>query len=275
MASFTVCVLCYGPHTSLAVRCLESLRAAIQQGAGWVQDIRIGLNDVAPETRAYVQEWACGLSAYGCNVYVFDPGRNVYKYPLMRRMFHDRSQTPELGDMVMWFDDDSYLEPVSAAWWKQLAILCDTHAMVGQRWRMPVQRNQLAWCASQPWWNPRIGPPVPVLHAGRTQQCFEFCQGAWWVLRSDVIRRLNWPIPELRHNGGDSLLGEVLRHCELPVARFDRGVRINADDKGAHSRAKRRGYRDPHHVGADYAGQPLSTSHQQFDCRVLHFPRAN
>lgn len=262
MPEFSLLALCYGPHPDLARRCLGSIQRAVRAGTSpWaLQDVRIGLNACCDRTRNYVTEWAREMGRTSpVTLYVTDT--NAFKYPLMRRMLRDADSPRPLGEWVMWFDDDSYLDPVGADWWAALSkAACDAD-MVGQLWKMPVQGNQLEWVKRQPWCNPRAGVP-PYQH--RSRPCFQFCQGAWWLARSRMLMDLDWPVPELKHNGGDSMLGEAMRHKGCRMVRFDKGLHINADAYGRHSKARPRRKHD-NRVGWDYApGRPPDVSHQHF-----------
>jgi hypothetical protein len=180
-------------------------------------------------------------------------------------MFYD---AVPLADWVMWFDDDSYFQnDISVRWWVDLQKAMTTSDMVGQLWTMQMAGNQWEWIQQQPWCNKALGKPTK-LHKG--VPCFEFCQGAWWVLRTSVIKSLNWPFPELKHNGGDSMLGEALRHVNGRMHRFasrQKGlVRINADSAGRDSASRRRGISEPR-VGSEYVpGQLPDLSHHMFPC---------
>ena len=252
----SICALFYGDHSDLATRCLGSIERSLSGGARYVQDFRLACNVVSPETLAIVRAFADStLAKYGIpsRLFFFD---DVHKYPAMRRLFDAHEP---LADATMWFDDDSYFEGVrDAAWWLSMWENLEQADMLGQFWLMPIQGNQWQWVKSQSWFNEQVGlPPKKV----RGKLAFEFCQGAWWVIRSEILKRYDWPLAEIRHNGGDSMLGELFRHQGLRMARFYGGVRINADEKGRHSKAKRRGYNE-RRVGADYTGKPLDTSHQ-------------
>lgn len=263
---FSVCALFYGNHPGLARRCLDSIERALPQQEGRVRDFRLGCNDCCEETQQLVRQFAKRVfEGHGIPSWLFFAG-NVCKYPMMRKMFYHEP----LPDWVMWFDDDSYLEsPLPAGWWEEIARRMERADMLGQIWFIPIQGNQWEWVQTLPWYNPAVGPPRRRRLRGRP--CFEFCQGAWWVIRSSVLQKYDWPIPELQHNGGDSLLGELFRHQGLRMAKFDKGVRINAGPRGEHSKAKRRGV-SQRHVGADYDGRPLPTGHQHFDVRVESVP---
>jgi hypothetical protein len=101
---FTVCVLLYGDFLNLARRCLEPLFKLRESG---LVDLRLGLNEVSQPTRDYIKEHSLGASQ-GIDVWLENP--QVYKYPMMRQMFHSKPiETP----YVMWFDDDSYVKDAS------------------------------------------------------------------------------------------------------------------------------------------------------------------
>ena len=224
---FSVCILLYGDHPALAERCLKSIR----DSANWpyIQDIRIGLNAVSTATRDVVHEIMRGAPVPR---YLYEPegSQNVLKYPLMRRMFFD-DQRP-LSSYVMWFDDDSYIREKDRDWW----VLVHTHAkqfpLVGSAWflRAGFRPRQHAGIKAQPWYR---GKPIPHNPS--------FATGGWWTLWSSVIEEWNYPFPELHGNGGDSILGEMIRQLDLGWCRFNTGVAINAGDSGVESSSKRRG----------------------------------
>lgn len=262
---FSVCTLHYGDYMGLAGRCLDSIRDS------WgghkpelVQDLRIGLNSISVEVYDFIAEKAKQIETrYGVPTYLFVGRDNKFKYPMMRRMLYSG---PALADMTMWFDDDSYLTVNQASWWQLVQGAIADHDMLGQVWSLAVQGRQWDWITRQTWFNAQVGPP-PLNKKG--QPSFSFCQGAWWTIYSTVLQRLNWPIPELRHCGGDSMFGEVCRHRGIRIRKFDTGVRINADAYGRHSKSKRRGH-DEKEIGVHYQpGQPVDLSHQDFDLQII------
>lgn len=260
---FNVCALFFGDHADLAERCLGSIHKALKSGATHVSDVRLAGNLVSRQTHQILQSYADRIcDDYRIPVLLLTTEDNRYKYPTMRRLFHhDRP----LSDAVMWFDDDSYFDPIPTdSWWQDLQQQISKADLLGQFWLMPIQGNQWGWIQTQPWYNPSAGRPPKRVHG---KEAFEFCQGGWWVARSEILRRYNWPIPELRHNGGDSLLGELCRQQGLRMRRFYGGLRINADLQGRHSKSRRRGYSE-NRVGWDYDGRPLDCSHQTFTCRA-------
>lgn len=264
----SICVLLYGDHPELAKRCLGTLGMALASGARYVHDVRLGLNVVDDVTRAYVEEWTQTVwDKHRFRVLFYIPDQQVAKYPLMRRMFYDEYNP--LAELVMWFDDDTYFHEQLPHWWSDVLAKMEGHHMLGQcNWRLSMQGEQWAWIKTQPWYNPVVG--MPEKRKGRYM--FRYCQGAWWVIRRTTLHDLNWPIPELRHNGGDSMLGEALRHQGLSIGYYDRGLRINADERGRNSRAKRRGISEPV-IGKHYKGKPLPVDHQKFGMQTLIYGR--
>jgi hypothetical protein len=261
----TLCCLFYGHYVEQAERCLSSIAREVVKRPDYVREFRLACNTPSKELKRVVTEFADRLYLH-CRI----PSSVVFtdtelKYPTMRLLFHHLTSCSQLGDYIMWFDDDSYFEDLPATWWDELSDQMQIHDMVGQFWLMPIQGNQWEWVQTQPWFDESKGMP-PKRH--RQTRCFEFCQGAWWVARSRLMLDYDWPIPELRHNGGDSMLGELIRQQGLSMGRFHGGVRINADERGRHSKAKRRGLSEKR-IGWDYAGKPLDTSHQQFNYQVI------
>lgn len=230
---FSVCVLLYGTHVDLAKRCLESLlnNADPQR----IKDLRVGLNMVGATTAKYlldsfIPEWSIRVDT---PVYTYSEfiGRNVYKYPLMRRMFYDE-QFP-LAPKVMWFDDDSYLRGNYEHFWEDVSLLSNDYMLVGPMYRFTGYRpGQIAGIKAQPWYG-NVDP-------GRGNRLL-FCQGGWWVTRSTFLAKWDYPFKELIHNNGDVLLGELIRQRGESLVDFRKGVAANANEQGRESAAERRG----------------------------------
>lgn len=193
----TVCVLCYGDYPELAQRCLEPL---FQAPPGFIHELRIGLNAVSERTAEYVHTRARMPSAMGVRVYT--PSHNVGKYPLMRRMFYGDPPL-DWAHKVMWFDDDSYLDPTcDQRWWQGVSGEARQATVLGRLHMIRPRGAQLAGIAQQPWYRGLDCSP---------QHRFRFVTGAWWVAHPTFLRRWDYPFPEIHHNGGDSILGELVR----------------------------------------------------------------
>lgn len=233
--SVTVCILLYGSYFELAVRCIDSIRNAI-----WHDSVNfvIGMNAVCDETRQYIYE------LYGTHLRatIVDSETNLRKYPMMRHMFYDAEYGALASDVVMWFDDDSYLHAGGVAqrddW---LDILCESLRtrgdMLGSKYTRKWQGQQKEWVRQQRWFNPAVSMDTGKL---------SFITGGWWVANSSMLRAADYPWRSLSHNGGDSMFGEMCRHVGYrQVLYTGGGVAINADAHGSESKAARRGVSEP------------------------------
>ena len=260
--SISLNLLLYGQYLHLAVRSLSSIEASLFEGRNYVSDIRIGMNDVHWETDGYVMRWAEQVyRLYDIPVMLYRTAANVFKYPLMRRMFHDLEHP--LSEFAMWFDDDSFLE-YESGWWAKVASNLVDADMLGQvNWYIPMDEQRWLLVQSQPWFNEEVGLPPESKHMGG-RRCFRFCHGAWWVMSRRVVWKYDWPTLQLRHCGGDSLFGELCRHQNLNTVFFAEGYRLNADDRGENDKSPRRGYTEPN-LGTDFSpDRPVDLSHHSF-----------
>ncbi|MCG2594646.1 hypothetical protein LZ009_17855 [Ramlibacter sp. XY19] len=226
MVKFLVLALFYGDHPELAQRCGATLRALWNTGR---VDLRIGLNEVSPRTRAVLDRLLPGVDAIAA-----DP--QIYKYPMMRKLIATYA-----GDAthMMWFDDDSCLLPgVDARAW--LAAVTQRTAQVkgslGSIYRQRVTPAQRQWLLRQPWAGAR---PLP--------EEIEFNTGGWKVVPLALMRRFDYPPPGMLHGGGDLTLGALLQQQGLAPEQFRAGLAINADAQLRESAAQRRGVTEAPH----------------------------
>lgn len=215
----TVCVLTYGNFVGLAMRCLNPLFKLNKMG---LIDLRIGLNEVSQATSDYVNEHAGNCLKYEANP-------QIYKYPMMHKMFNEPVVDTEF---IMWFDDDSFITQNLdlTGWLSKVESSMSDCDMLGSVYTIPYTNNQKEWCKTQPWYT---GKPLKDKPA--------FATGGWWVIKTDVIKKFNWPIAELKHCGGDVALGVLLDQNNLKLKSFKHGVAINADGNGKESASPRRG----------------------------------
>lgn len=245
---FTVCVLLYGDYPQLAKRCLNERLLALTD----VVHLRVAMNQCCDETRRYVQT----LVDAGKITRLHASTENRLKYPVIREMLYGES--PISTPYMMWFDDDSYLidnGQTPHAWLSQVAAKMESADMIGSKYSLHLGGQQHEWVKVQPWYreNPPVTPKFKVY----------FATGGWWTVRVAMMHKYNWPIPELKHRGGDSMLGLLMQQQGLALAHFRDGVGINADMNGKESASPRRGhdevpigtnYRPPR--PADAAGKP-------------------
>jgi GT2 family glycosyltransferase len=214
----TICVLAYGPHVTLAERCLGSLYTYTDPTLFY---LRAGLNEVAPATQALFQEYAARFK----NITLFTEQWNVFKYPMMRRIFHE---TPLSTVWTIWCDDDTHFTRPDWLQWLALKMECSPDVVMWGRPYMLWRRDKfiLDWIKAASWYR-GLRCMGGKDRDGNKAAKFRFATGGFWAIRSEVIRKLNWPDPRLVHTTGDFLLGEALRQNRLSVGRFDYGVKIN------------------------------------------------
>lgn len=248
-------VLTYGNHVTLAARCLNSIYPYVKRGGS---TIRIGLNEVSSATEELVLIFSQGVPG---PVFLYQEvqNKNVYKYPLMRRMFYD-SESPVTSEYVMWFDDDSFVK--NERLWSDVASVLgqEQPVLLGSTYVVPpFSELQCEAIRDQPWY---AGQPVGGNKKPR------FCTGGWWVARHAELARWDYPFLAIQHNGGDVLLGELCRQQGYKVVHYNRNVAINANREGRESAAARRGvtterpwsnYREDCYRGPDYAHQAFLT----------------
>lgn len=248
-------MLFYGDYPRMAKRCLESILRSADPLV--IKEFRIGLNDVCEETRSLV---VGHLAAQDIPARIYEPERNVMKYPLMRRMFYDSHQPVETI-YLMWFDDDSCLAPqTDRTWWLRVVSKLADADMLGHIWVQHTHGNQRVGIQAQPWY---AGKSMTARHK------FKFATGGWWAARREVVFGWNYPWPALHHNGGDTTLGEMLRQQGQRLVEFKEGLWINADDRGRPSLAKRRGVHTKpvwHDYNPDVPIPDLS--HHVFDIKI-------
>lgn len=241
--TISVCLLCYGDFPELARRCLGSIVPHVDPRH--VADVRVGLNAVSPATEEYV---LVTLDSLPVPVRVIQCHENRLKYPVMRRLFR---RWPLEAPLIMWFDDDSYIrEHVSSDWMATLPERMGRAAMLGQRYRLrrPLTPAQQDWVRQQSWYTGRSLDQPP-----------RFITGGWWVIRSDVVLKHDWPPPCARHCGGDYTLGVLLDQQRLEVVNVPGDVAVNKE--------RRRGENPALHL--HLGGPQCRTPVDPFPCRVL------
>jgi hypothetical protein len=214
----TICVLAYGAHSSLARRFLDSLYHHTDPE---LFQLRAGLNEVELETRRLFQSYAERFR----NVAIFAEAKNIFKYPLMRRMFH---APPLPSAWTVWCDDDTHF--TRSDWLHRLAMKIERNpeeAMWGQLYGlcshnplMPVWIKAASWYRGLPWMRGTDSDGCDGIE-------FRFATGGFWAVRTAILRQLDWPDTRIIHADGDFLLAEALRQNGLKTGRFDYGVAIN------------------------------------------------
>ena len=220
VVKFLVLALFYGDYPELAQRCGTSLRLLWNTGR---VDMRIGLNEVAPRVRQMLQRLLPGVDMVAA-----DP--QIYKNPMLRRLaFEYRGDATHM----MWFDDDSCLLPGTdvPGWLRAVTRRAATaQGSLGSLYTQPLTAAHKDWIRAQPWYTGREIPDQLL-----------FSNGGWRVLPLALMRKFDWPPPELAHAGGDLSLGALLQQQGLLPEAFRMGLAIGADLQLRESAAPRRG----------------------------------
>ena len=211
---WTICVLFYGDHPQLCRRFLENIYRYTDPAAF---HLRAGMNAVCKETDTLLHE---ASEQYG-NITLFPSSRNLFKCPMMNRMFHD----PPLGTQwTVWFDDDSYVTRPS--WMLDLALAMEKSPeaeLFGSLRAVHVSSHLEKFILSARWY---CGVPRHIL---QNTECplIVFPVGGFWAIRTARILETQWPDPRLKHFEDDYLMGEAMRQQGVRMAHYESGVCIN------------------------------------------------
>jgi hypothetical protein len=150
---------------------------------------------------------------------------NVGKYAAMRELF---ACVPDgaPADWFLWFDDDSHI--VRPEFWEYNLHFLKSNPKaeyMGQPVTWEPTPEQRPVIEARPWFRPELGlrPVITAAH------------GAGFWIKRELVERLNWPDPMLRHNGadtlagieGDLLLGEAARHAGAEFVNYGWGAALS------------------------------------------------
>lgn len=203
----TICVLCYGDHTDLHRRCLESILGSLPRHR---MDLRVGCNAVPAATLAYLELIRPDR--------IYNHPQNVYKDAVMREMFYD-PQYPLGTEYLVWFDDDTQV--VDPRWAEVLAEAVIANHPQGCRlygdrryhdlnvYAKPGHRPD-QWFREGTWWRNR---PLRVRNSDRcgpNGSCIDFCVGYFWAIHVAALREAQIPDARLVQAGDDIVFGAQL-----------------------------------------------------------------
>lgn len=199
--------LLFGTYPGLHSRLIDSLMAHAHHSD---IEIKLWCNQVCELTGSKIAK--LGLS------HVLS-SENVPKYKLMRQLFADLH-----SDWVVWMDDDSWL--TAPDWYPKTCEYIERRRQenicyIGQSWFIHLRPGQEDWIKAAKWYT---GRPVELI---RGKPAVNFHTGGYWWLRTDVLKKLDWPDERLSHNGGDVMLGQAVYQSHLPRHHFDYGVKVN------------------------------------------------
>jgi hypothetical protein len=215
----TICVLMYGNFEGLHHRVIEGIVKNTDKSK---YRLIAGCNEVCQPTLNWLPGYLSGVD----HEIMVEP-KNIYKYPFMRKMF-EKVTTP----WVLWFDDDSSVS--DPAWLPQLmsfiaAAPAEKVHCVGHKYYAAINHLTENWIKAASWYKGK------TIQFRGEQRVLTFATGGWWAASMEAIRKVNWPDPRLKHNGGDATFGEALRQNDM-LTKNIRVVGVKVND------ARRRGY---------------------------------
>jgi hypothetical protein len=209
---FTVCILFYGDYPALTKRALSSLYKTVDPK---LFELRIGMNAVSAATKEVVNSFTRRYT----NITVYSSDVNLFKYPMMRKMFYDKPITTKY---VMWLDDDSHF--VASDWLPKLDafVQANTKAkVIGRKYFIGLNSGQVRWIQQASWYRNK---PLPCC---KTTPVSHFVTGGWWIAEVKLIREANWPDPRLQNNGGDTNFGACCHQLGVDLYQHYYGIRIS------------------------------------------------
>jgi len=234
---FTVCVLCYGPHTDIAKKCLSSLLATVPPER---MDLRVATNEAAPATLDFLK--TLPISKLYVNV------ANKHKYPVMRDMFWDPNK-PIDTNYVIWLDDDTWV--VQPHWLSDLAqTIIDGHPY-GYRMFGNIMYHDISiyskgggrpdiWFRESPWHRGKFFRTRGGQQETPNGSIIDFAVGWCWALSTEAMRLADIPDRRLGHNGGDITIGEQIHQAGFMIRQWNKGKSLIACP--SREQGGRRGY---------------------------------
>ncbi len=153
---------------------------------------------------------------------------NIGKPAMMRRLFHE---SPVETEWTLWFDDDSF--PFRADWLQSLMVAIAAEpdaAMLGIPAVTHVSSRMADFIRTAPWYRGKPLQPSDKQDAGAR---IDFILGGFWAIRTEWIRKLDWPDRRIVHFEDDYLLGEAIRQHGGKLGRFHSGVKVDTEPRRA------------------------------------------
>ena len=221
----TVCVLCYGPYTELAKRCLSGILGTVPAER---LDLRVATNSVPQTTIDYLKTLPI------TNLYI--NSENRHKYPVMRDLLWDPKNPIETNYFV-WFDDDTWV--VKPQW---IDDLCTTivgnhnyaYRMYGNVMYHDLSiynkdgHNPKTWFEKADWYRGKDFRVRGSQQEASNGSVIDFAVGWCWAMETAAMRAANVPDVRLDHNGGDVTIGEQMHQAGFSIKQWNRGKSLIA-----------------------------------------------
>ncbi len=216
----TVFVLCYGPHTNIAKRCINSILATLPDSK---LDLRVGTNQAPQETLDYLHTLPVTK--------IYEHKENDFKYPVMREMFWD-ADCPIETNYFVWFDDDTWT--VKPQWVDDLCTnIINFHPyndrMFGNLMYHDLSRylkkggDARKWFKAADWYKGKDFRIKGQQTEAPNGSVIDFAVGWCWAMATEAMRAANIPDVRLGHNGGDITIGEQMHQAGFGIRQWNRG----------------------------------------------------
>jgi len=221
----TIFVLCYGPYTSLATRCIDGILRTVPADK---LDLRVATNQVPKSTLNYLKTTPATK--------IYEHNANDFKYPVMRQMFYDESH-PIKTEYMVWFDDDTWI--VNPAWLSDLCTTIVANHKNGFRLYGNMMFHDLgiyanagyrpdSWFKAATW---HKGKPLRSKTGGEDASngsVIDFAVGWCWALHTQTMQQADIPDCRLLHNGGDIAIGEQLHQAGYGIKQWNKNKSLIA-----------------------------------------------
>lgn len=224
----TFCTLTYGANSYLALRCISSVYKHLPADKF---KLRLGLNEVPSEHETKILDYLKDKSNVE-KVYRANP--QIYKYPMMRQMFHD-TDLPISTDWILWMDDDSHI--VGQKWIDSLENAVNSFYlqqtdknpkgvhMFGKVYYWHLRGNQRQWISEATWYRNRAFAKDTSKRPPMDKS--DFCTGGYWLVSKECAMACDWPDTRLKHRGGDIMMGIAVHQNGYGISQSYDGVKIS------------------------------------------------
>lgn len=202
----TLCLLTYGNYFDMHKRCLNAIANVPRERLG----LRVYLNNTCQETINLAENM---LKSNRIEA-LYRSDENKFKYPCMRKMFHD-PDNPINTKWVIWFDDDTMAD-VDNYWLEKMCqAVIDAEGsdkklgMLGPRYFFSMNNHHINWVKNASWYKGREFRDKAGNQAPNGFK-IHFASGSCWMLRTECIKQCDIPDIRLKHNGGDIAIGEQI-----------------------------------------------------------------
>jgi len=233
---FTVCILFYGgkEYHHMHMNCLNSIISTCPANR---IELRVASNELCKETTQVLDN----LVAHGIIKKHYKHEKNIFKYPVMREMFHD-PELPITTNYTLWFDDDSIADRIRE-WLTLLArtiVQKPEAGLFGASMVLGLNGQQMAYYKKRPWYKGKPFRTKGGISAANGNYAV-FVAGGFFAIKTEAIKAADVPDPDLTHNGGDYTIGEQLYQNGYNVCNWNRSKQFIHT-----SSVPRRGESQPH-----------------------------